>query len=220
MIKKGGNTAEYLGGADADLFLIDLSRALQCFPPRLFEDPHGHLLEELQPVVEFPVGANNGVDILRQLRRKLESVRNVGESDDKPDLGALMLKGDSAGVVEQGDPEDEESKDSISWAYILEGNELTDRAFKNKDEALFEAGFEKCAKAIEIKADKHEAYYNWGNALLTLGDINGEKNLFGKALEILVKSEILNKDDVYNLACGYARLGKFEECERKLRHCM
>jgi hypothetical protein len=49
LIGKGGNTAEYLGGADADLFLIDLGRALKCFPPPMFEDPYGHLLKELEP---------------------------------------------------------------------------------------------------------------------------------------------------------------------------
>src|SRR6185369_2275282 len=37
----------FLGGADFDRFMIELASSLGCWPPRLFTDPVGHLLQEL-----------------------------------------------------------------------------------------------------------------------------------------------------------------------------
>jgi hypothetical protein len=86
LLKKGGNTAEYLGGADADLFLIDLARALECFPPPMFEDSYGYLLEELESLTEFPMSGNNEVDILRNLRKKLKTDQESNLDDQQPHL--------------------------------------------------------------------------------------------------------------------------------------
>ncbi|WP_202963003.1 hypothetical protein, partial [Aeromonas lacus] len=47
--------AHYMQCADgADLFLIELARQLDCFPPKIFTNPYAHLLDELKTVTAYP----------------------------------------------------------------------------------------------------------------------------------------------------------------------
>jgi tetratricopeptide (TPR) repeat protein len=50
-----------------------------------------------------------------------------------------------------------------------------------KDESLFREAFLKYERAVEIKPDKHEAWYNWGIALLDLARMKKDESLFREA---------------------------------------
>jgi len=193
-IKKGGNTAEYLGGADADPFLIRLAQALGCFPPQLFSDPYGHLLAELEPVNDFPVMDGGGPDILKNLRSKLMENQRIDQDPDKPDLEVLLMKGDWDAVVEHGDPEDAEQKDTIAWAYTMQGNALSDLAELKDDEPLYTQAIDKYKKATEIKPDKHEAYNNWGIALKNLAKLNDDEALYNQSFDKYKKATEIKLD--------------------------
>ena len=61
-----------------------------------------------------------------------------------------------------------ELRDSLSWAYLLQGNALAAQARKKEGaeaDELFTAAGEKYAAALNIKPDMHEALNNWGVAL-------------------------------------------------------
>ena len=76
---------QFIGGADFDRFMIELAQSLDCWPPSLFSDPLGHLLEELQPVVSYPVvRSDSAVDLLGDLRRKLEIVAQRANRRSRP----------------------------------------------------------------------------------------------------------------------------------------
>jgi hypothetical protein len=59
--------------------------------------------------------------------------------------------------------------DIVAWSFVAHGDQLAEQAkTKDGDEAdrLFTEAGEKYRQALSIKPDKHEALYNWGNALL------------------------------------------------------
>lgn len=48
--------ANYMSCEDgADLFLLQLARTLECFPPIIFADPYQHLLDELDEIANYPI---------------------------------------------------------------------------------------------------------------------------------------------------------------------
>jgi hypothetical protein len=58
----------FFGGADFDRFMIELAQSLGCWPPNLFANPLGHLLDQLSPVVAYPVmDSESAIDLLRDL---------------------------------------------------------------------------------------------------------------------------------------------------------
>jgi len=219
LLEKGDSTAEFLGKADADRFLIDLARALKCWPPQLFTDPYGHLLDELESVTPYSTEEGDEPDLLSKLRTTLQTAQKEHAADAETDLRVLFMKGDWDKLLELGNPENDDEKDFIAWAYIMQGNELSDLAKLKEDEALYAESFGKYAKAVEIKPDKHEAYNNWGTALSDLAKLKEDESVLLEARDKLEQAEALYPDNVYNLACFFARTGDSDNCRRKLLHC-
>jgi hypothetical protein len=123
-----------------------------------------------------------------------------------------------------GQPIPPDLVDPASWAYVGQGNALSNQAqTKNGEEAerlLVQAG-EKYQAALQIKPDLHEALYNWGGALLRqiTKSGSGDKNasLFTKAQEVLFRAEEIRPGGgAYNLACLYALQNREVECREWL----
>jgi len=71
---------------------------------------------------------------------------------------------------------------------------------------MYRQALDKYQKAIEIQPNDHQAYNNWGNALLNLAKIQSDgeaEALYRKALEKCQKAADLG-GSCYNLACTYA----------------
>tara|TARA_R100001039_G_C1850034_1_gene110182 strand:+ start:1121 stop:3373 length:2253 start_codon:yes stop_codon:yes gene_type:complete len=187
-LNKGGNTAEYLGNSDADDFLINLARELECFPPKLFSDPHGHLLEELEPVSTFPLQENDGPDLLLRLRSMLTNLKVGVNHHQKPDLEALFMEGKWEDVIRIGDPKDEFEKDIVAQAYLMQGKDLSKNAKLEEDFSKFEQAFDKFQKAIEIKPGMHGAYIIWGTALSDLASLKKDASIFEQAFDKFKKA--------------------------------
>ena len=76
--------------------------------------------------------------------------------------------------------------------------------------------------ATQLKPDDHEAYYNWGNALVNLAQTKsgGEaEKLYNEAFE-KYQLVIKNGGKVYNLACLYAIRNKKEEALKFLERSL
>jgi tetratricopeptide (TPR) repeat protein len=213
LLNKNTNCIKYYGEADADRFLIDLANALDCWPPKLFKDPYGHLLDELEPVQDYPMENGNTTDLLKNLRTQLTE----DQTKRKLDLNSFLMKGEWDEIIKLGDPNDNDQKDSIAWAYFMHGNQLISRARPTKDEKLFTQAYEKYQKAIEIKPNMHEAYNNWGNALSDLAKKKKDSGLFTQAFEKYQKAIDLKPDDheaYYNWGTTLSNLAKQTDDEK------
>lgn len=71
------NHFQFVGGADFDRFMIELAQSLGCWPPQLFSNPLAHLLDELRPIVSYPVSdSTSAIDLLGGLRRRLATMQH------------------------------------------------------------------------------------------------------------------------------------------------
>lgn len=181
LINKNNKVSYYLGGCDADEFLIELARELQCFPPILFSDPYGHMLSELEPVAEFPLTKSGSSDLLTTLKSELKESQQRFNSDQN--ISELMMKDDWEKVIQLSDPKNPEHTENLAWAYIMLGNKFCDEAELTNDEILFQQGFDKYQKAIDINPNNSLAFNNWGIALCSLAKLKNDENLFQKSFE-------------------------------------
>ncbi len=170
----------FIGKTDADQFLVDLAKELGCFPPKLFIDPYGHLLDELEVVTKFSFQeGSSGVDLTAHLREQLKKAQEG--INKEPDFEALMLAGDYEAVISDADANT--NQEITAWAYVMQGVELSKLAKIKQDESLFKQSFEKYEAALKIKPDMHEAFNNWGNALSDLAKIQQDESLFKQSFE-------------------------------------
>jgi Tfp pilus assembly protein PilF len=168
---------QFLGGADFDRFMIELVQSVGCWPPSLFSNPVRHLINELSPIVAYPVmDSESEVDLLGDLRRRLQSLQYERDENDnrKTSLQELFMKGQFNEIFDQfrmrADSEafSDEDRDIVAWSSIMVGNSLAEQAKRSdRDGALplAEAAAEKYHAALAIKPDSHDALTNWGNLL-------------------------------------------------------
>lgn len=168
----------FIGGADADRFLVALCNKLKCFPPKIFNDPVGHLLDEMAPVADFPKGTGDqSIDILTGWRKDMAELRadHLGKHGTRRNVESLVIQGktsEAAELARQGPAGDEGLSDLADelgyWEEIERANEAGDAAKQftgPKATELFEeaaAGYERATQKSKIP---HEALNNWGNAL-------------------------------------------------------
>lgn len=134
LIDSGHSYVEHLGKCDADQFLIDLALELECFPPKLIKDPFGHLLEELESVNNYPLSDSNNIDILKNLKDRLDTAKEA-ERSGKENIEMLMIKNNWQAVIEIADPKNENHKEILCWAYLMQADEVSNVAKKNSRRA-------------------------------------------------------------------------------------
>lgn len=192
-INSNSKLSYYLGGCDADDFLIELAKELQCFPPELFRNPYGHLLNELDSVAEFPFEKSGSLDLLASLKKEL--VNSQQRHSLIKDIPELMMAGNWDAVISLSDPENPDHKNYLAWAYTMQGNELCNQGKQSKSGTLLENSFEKYQQAINVKPDKYETFNNWGIALFELAKIKGDDNLFQQSFDAYQKAINLRPTD-------------------------
>ena len=182
---KGG---QWISGFDADGFFIRLADSLDCPAHPIFLDPIDYLESTLDffgdakvPGEDITIpwldGAREKVRRVKEaVAQQAESEDGTGTKDDREDRLAeaqrALASGENQKVIQllddYGPDWPPEMIELLSWAYVVEGNALSDQALaKDGDEAdaLFVLAGENYAAALEIKPDRHEALNNWGIAL-------------------------------------------------------
>ncbi|MDT3295108.1 hypothetical protein Q4Q57_08075 [Shewanella sp. SP2S2-6] len=179
------NVAHYLHYEDADRFFIELAQELECFPPKAFEDPYGHLLDQLQPVLDFPTQQHNELDILASTRSMLKQSQKERGQRARPNFELLLMKGKYNDLIALAKETElnEEEKVFVAWAEIALGNQLVEQAKQAQQPELFEQSVKKYQAALAIKSDMHEALNNWGSALSDLAKLQQEPALFEQSFE-------------------------------------
>ena len=239
--------AFYVNSGGADEFFIEIAKRLGCFPPEFVGRPFSHLDTLLERLTPFPLpdqAAEYDVRPRRLIRAAIKRYEPRGEGakpadeavtpEDTADFSAetlqattALMTGDYERVLalqpESGRTMPAELVDSVSWAYVMQGNELKAQAERQQgeeaDQLLAQAG-EKFAAALEIKPDMHEALSNWGSALLVqsackTGD--EAERLWGEAEKRLLQAEeIATGSGAYNLACVAAFRGDVNACRKWL----
>lgn len=168
----------------ADEFFLQLAQHMQCFPPPIFATPFTHLEAVYGTLVqEFPALNTGGVasgskNPLEQ--PKIWIGKAIGQfeqtaNEEASEISFVLeryLAGDYDAIVERYgsalNTVPSEAAENVIWSFILSGNALSEQAgMKEGTEAdyLFEQAGKKYAAALAIKADMHEALYNWGNTL-------------------------------------------------------
>jgi len=186
------NGATYIGGQDAERFLVTLAQKMGVFPPAFVSRPYTELGSALKTVMPFPLPGDAGdlnvmdtfEDDLAVNIRLFEGGESGGESsaaEDRPSREQVqtifqaqqhLLSGDAAQVLEYREAYDRAPSprmgDLLYWAYVMQGNELRDRiaGAKGKERGdLLKQAAEKYQAASEIKPDKAETLFQWGMVL-------------------------------------------------------
>lgn len=146
------NITHYIGNIDADDFLVQLAKELDCFPPELFSNPYNFLNNQLKIIQPYPLG--DGLDILENLSTYLN------EQAQKP-----LSKNLYTAVIHKYPNKVSTNKlsakaiNDIMWAYDKQAQFLR----YNKE---FSKCFTLYTQALEIKNDHLGCIVNYGNALL------------------------------------------------------
>jgi tetratricopeptide (TPR) repeat protein len=206
-----GKDAFYVKGYDADSFFITLTQKLAIFPPRLLAQPFSHIKSAMEMLTPygFP-GQASAEDVTRTPRRWIDAAIEQFERGTLSE-GAfaaalkLLLAGAYESVLEFRKEYDKnpspELGDPLSWAYVMQGNALSERAkTKSGEEAerLFLEAAAKYQAALGIKPNMPEALNNWGNALADQARIkkgNEVDALFAEAAE-KYKAALAIKEDM------------------------
>jgi tetratricopeptide (TPR) repeat protein len=162
----------FLGSADFDRFMLELARSLDCWPPDLFKDPFGHLLEQLRPIAPYPeADSTSSFDLVKGLQQKIETWRRFeGERSNK--LRELFMRDEFDKAVElfselRDERIDGEGDRDIGASSQLRLGSLklrAARAAKEKEaKRLLDEAERHYQHALTIKPNMTDALVNQGN---------------------------------------------------------
>jgi Tfp pilus assembly protein PilF len=169
---KEGKFAFYVKGFSPDSFFVKLTKLLGCFPPDFVGKPFSHLenlYSTLMPY-SFP-DIDDSPDYLEYAHKFVQGAINEIEPIQVDVLQGLsdLLKEDYEKVIalrtKYPGSMHSELLYAVSWAYVMQGNELLDNAKKTDGEEadeFFRHADEKYAEAVKIKPEMHQAFSNWG----------------------------------------------------------
>ena len=114
----------------ADLFLIELARKLECFPPTIFADPYQHMLDELEEVADYPMPKDELSDdhkealstrvntsteeILLETKNRLREAQQQAERQESNFLQAY-LQGDYQKIIKALEDSSSLNHDQSLW---------------------------------------------------------------------------------------------------------
>lgn len=229
-LRENSNLTHYIGNTDADHFLIQLAKELDCFPPELFSNPYKFLNQQLENVQEYPLG--DGLDILANLTEYLK------EQSTKPLTKSLYTafihkypSKDSTNSLS------EKSINEIMWAYdqqatslftqekFLESFKLYEQALSilpihfgclcnysmrlaiygesRKDIPSLQKALNYHEKSIQVQTKSIIALTNYAHTLYHLGKITKDNSYFSKSVEFYESLLKLESNNIKILQ-GYA----------------
>lgn len=201
----------HYGGVDADVFLVELAQALDCFPPKVFARPLDHLRDEIKDVLAFPSRDEFfKSDVLATMNAKLDNYESnkSKEQQNLDDYQNLFMKGDFSQIIKDANdgknvPENILSQSYFSEAYNKSKHENKSAAQLNEIIILYQ-------KAIHIDSNFTAAFNNLGSVFWNLGELTNEKKYHELAIVTLKKAIELNfgyANAYYNLAGTLGSLG-------------
>lgn len=201
-LKKNNNLTHYIGSIDADDFLIQLAKELECFPPELFSNPYSFLNQQLENIQSYPLG--DGLDILENLTGYLK------EQAEKPLNKSLYT------AIIHKYPNKESTKgltdkaiNDIMWAYDQQARYL-------RNQEKFEDSHRIYDQALAISTRHYGCLHNYALSLATYANSKSDQTLFEKAFglhEQAFKLQPNNADNIGNYALALSNLARINQEE-------
>ncbi|RJF84430.1 hypothetical protein D3877_07745 [Azospirillum cavernae] len=207
LLKPGKGTL-YLRGYDADRLFVELAQRLDCFPPDFISAPFQHLRDTLDRVGPFQLPHKGGqLDIVQEARKRIDHaesvVRDVADTTRERVLLA-MSRGDyeeavrdvSDGAIAQ----DDELRGIVATAHFMLGFDAQRRGrdVSGDDHAhALNTAIDHYKNSIAIKPDSHEAWNNWGIALIDQAktkDGEDAQRLFDLAAQKFAEASAIKPD--------------------------
>jgi len=220
--------AHYVRGHDADSFFLELTRALECFPPDLVVRPFTHLKEVAQHLMPLSSGDYKDLraHLLQYIDAAIEQFEQRGGESGIPaeplQTMASVFAGEYDRVVEAFHASPAPSpqlRDAAAWACVEEGKKYGRRARTAQGEAavaLWEMERDKYRMALQIKPDMHRVLNSFAISYIEHAMALPEEHrepLFREAETRLRRREELQPGaGSYNLACIFSLRGNAEEC--------
>lgn len=193
LLAKGGRTSQFFGGADADKFLVELARKLDCFPS-LFEDPYGHLLGELEEIAPHPFPVDGRGDMLNGLRKNLTEAR--GQKLEKgPSIEDIYRQGDWDSVISRYNPSVQEEVDFAYWAAINKADAAFEQARSRGNAADYNAAFAIYDRASQISPNRAEALNNWAADITAYANMTSNPERMKEAIQLYERANLISPDD-------------------------
>lgn len=188
-LKQNNNLTHYIGNVDADHFLVQLAKELDCFPPELFSNPYKFLNQQLENVQEYPLG--DGLDILANLTDYLkeQSTKPLNKSLYTAIIHKYPNKTSTKGLSDK-------SLNEIMWAYNQQAKYLA-------NQKKFEDSLKIYAQALSINENHYGCLHNYGISLYESGLCSKDVEKFKLAESIFIKSIKLQPLN-FNSVFGYA----------------
>ncbi len=216
----------YIGGVDADAFLIALAQKIGCFPPTVFADPAGHLLEEIKDVAEFPLEMTESkVDLLKNTQERL---RIEGQKLRLNETIYDVLRGDVEKISQNQNVTSLGEKSTAlreinAWAHLMLGNAQVTKGQEMRSMEHFELAIREYKEALAIKPEMNEAFSNLGASLAGLANLKGDKTLFREAIakhEAALAIQPKMPETLDNLGIALAGLANLESDEALFREAI
>lgn len=209
-LKDNQNITHYIGNIDADDFLVQLAKELDCFPPELFSNPYNFLNNQLKIIQPYPLG--DGLDILENLSTYLN------EQAQKP-----LSKNLYTAVIHKYPNKvstnelSEKAINDIMWAYDQQADNLriqkkftecfkiydqalsiydrhygclhnyavtlTEYAYSHKDLDKFKRADKQFTKLIKIQPKNFNSIFSYANMFLQQAYISNDEYLYNQAIE-------------------------------------
>jgi tetratricopeptide (TPR) repeat protein len=221
LLSNPANGAQLLRNYNADSFFLELRNQLKIGEPPIFSKPFTYMLNKLDTIlpivkddktldlfaetkkqIQFAINGfelKQGFEGLEELTQEkisredlLQKIKEIYNNNNFDELKAIQTKLENS--------KDEEILKYYSYALNSCGIKFTELArIKEGEEAdrLSNESFEKYNRAVEIKKDLHEAFYNWGTALYDLAmKKEGEEadKLFNESFEKFNRAVEIKKD--------------------------
>jgi tetratricopeptide (TPR) repeat protein len=214
LIGEAPRTSAFIGGADADLFLVAVASDLGCWPPRVFSDPYGYLLEAIDAIGELPSESRVATEGVRsKLRNRLnDELLRAGASSAVLDMTKLISPIKEPEAEPEGEPESEPeatpANEPLPWFGMAENAADTP---VHEDNDNVEIDLERLAQAVSDDPLNHRLVYDWGAALLDRAARESDEGHYHEAIAKFERALVLKPHDGDALAdLGNAYFGLAE----------
>jgi tetratricopeptide (TPR) repeat protein len=222
LIGAAPRTSAFIGGADADLFLVAVASDLGCWPPRVFSDPYGYLLEAIDAIGELPSESRVATESVRtKLRNRLnEELLRASSSGAVLDMTKLIAPArtkeeEPVAVTAEAVPQDEiAAAEPMPWFGMSETDDTPameaegEIAADGEDAATMLA---RLSDAAEREPLNHRVFYEWGAALLDQAAQAEDADIYRAAIEKFEQALTLKPRDPDSLSdLGNAYFGLAE----------
>jgi tetratricopeptide (TPR) repeat protein len=215
LIATAPRTSAFIGGADADLFLVAVASDLGCWPPRVFSDPYGYLLDAIDAIGELPSESRVATDGVRsELRNRLnDELLRAGSDSALLDMTKLIVpsRPKEPESLHASEREPAVAAEVSPWFAMAEGAAAPAAAQDNDNAEEAEVSLERLSTAADEDPLNHRVFYEWGAALLDHAAQAEDEALYHEAIGKFERALMLKPGDGDSLAdLGNAYFGLAE----------